>query len=1255
MKLAITMKIYRVLMHARRNSKVIVSPIIPIFLDILALFSLEPLTWMFAAFLILASGYSFHLFLKKIFSSEDNNFINIPPLSIMMLTGAYLLLNYLPIPISRVSFLLLLGLLTSVMLTLSTLPIRIPKGVSKSIIVQTKSTVTRERFFVKARNLFIIVFIILFLITLMTISANAAFLFLVWPSSLPIFVKSLSPFLQIILSVILGVPLTIVFWVLLIDPRLISYRTLSRRIINVGESLKDEHSNTSHVLSYMMPSAILSLVLALLPNIIGFLPPGFDTPFHILYLKSLYSNHFAFPFAVPGRLRGARPAPYISMASIMYALGVDYTVAYQIFVITTYVLTTVAFFLLVSKLSNLRAASLASTFFCISLPALGMTTGLAPQLYGLFLFLMSLTFLLTPNRDGSHIVKFIIIAVLMILTHDFVFLLFYWVIATLLLLEVTYSFINRIFRERFVSIIKLLVLCISPFIIALPYLIKFLRIYFVRFPVTSTISSNNLNSPDLIHLLHSSLPVFWSPNGWFGPTLIFLCVFGVYTIIKHNTKQHMEKGVNGMVVISGVLFGLFLLLWFLTISGVFPFLADDPRRAIQLLIFPASYGISVFALNRPNNILKTRGSLISRVFSALNLKTCIIIAFISILLFSSIQYSMGIYPNIFYSPGAPAALPMSIKEFCFDWYETILWMKERGLSGTVINDGTFGVWPSVNTNMTTVIFWSYNEAQIWRPTPFWEKRIALNTSGYFDPLFLLDFASKYNLTMPLYIVDSYGLLGNAFPKTSQPILDRMLDKIYESGGQGKEKVILYCLDKIPAWLLYNITVNRSCVPQGTIIGALKFDGNDDYVSLGNVLNLDEKDFTIELWVKTNSKNNLLISKIGSLAYPGWGVGISVNGHLIGTIHGAQGAEYGTSSPNDGTVVNDGTWHHIAVVFDRNGNMTRYVDGVVDGSQVDISGESSSVDNIKDFRIAARNHTEPSYFEGVIDEVRVYNRALSVTEISGHYSDNDAHMNENGLVLYLPFDEDTRDRSGWENHGIIYGAISTSDSPLWEEYTNQDSVTLQPNYDAEKNIWEFRMNVTDGQFYTIYNISKQLTFVKISPQPSELEYLKNGLRFSGDPSMMYTLTFQSEAPYLNYVWREDIFQAGWWNEGDGNFSSLDGEAILRLKVEGREAFEQIFHTLKPEIFEEETEYFISICQESSSTNATPYSYTIAVRLWNQEREELLYQKLPQYKDCKGYIVTIPKDVAQNAAKIGLLLYGRYNGEYEWRIDSIIIAH
>jgi hypothetical protein len=78
---------------------------------------------------------------------------------------------------------------------------------------------------------------------------------------------------------------------------------------------------------------------------------------------------------------------------------------------------------------------------------------------------------------------------------------------------------------------------------------------------------------------------------------------------------------------------------------------------------------------------------------------------------------------------------------------------------------------------------------------------------------------------------------------------------------------------------------------------------------------------------------------------------------------------------------DNTWHHIVVTVDRSGNMELFTDGISRGT-VDIS--AASVPTISGFQ-AGRFESGTIYYTGLVDEIGVWSRVLTSTEISDLYN------------------------------------------------------------------------------------------------------------------------------------------------------------------------------------------------------------------------------------------------------------------------------
>ncbi|HEY4496978.1 MAG TPA: LamG-like jellyroll fold domain-containing protein [Candidatus Paceibacterota bacterium] len=175
---------------------------------------------------------------------------------------------------------------------------------------------------------------------------------------------------------------------------------------------------------------------------------------------------------------------------------------------------------------------------------------------------------------------------------------------------------------------------------------------------------------------------------------------------------------------------------------------------------------------------------------------------------------------------------------------------------------------------------------------------------------------------------------------------------------------------------------------GRIGGALSFDGVNDYVSfssgsLFNIIPGEVKTFTI--WFKgslDSSRDSTILWQDGNCI--GWSSHMSSAGGLRAVLHtGNSGCTgYSTYSLNSTINYDDDKWHFAVTVVDRpNLLMTLYVDGVTRGTvAIDnaLSGTGGSA------RIGTNwNNTTP--FNGLVDDIRIYNRALSASEIEAIYN------------------------------------------------------------------------------------------------------------------------------------------------------------------------------------------------------------------------------------------------------------------------------
>jgi hypothetical protein len=167
--------------------------------------------------------------------------------------------------------------------------------------------------------------------------------------------------------------------------------------------------------------------------------------------------------------------------------------------------------------------------------------------------------------------------------------------------------------------------------------------------------------------------------------------------------------------------------------------------------------------------------------------------------------------------------------------------------------------------------------------------------------------------------------------------------------------------------------------EGKVNGGLEFDGVDDYVSIADPasgeLDFGTGDFSASLWFKTSNCNENFMYKRTSGGV-GWFLHIDTACKPYGYIN-----EVFTGYVN--TEVNDGQWHNYIAVFDRSGNYYGYIDGKLEKT-TDISSELlTSVNTTIPFYIGS--YGSNYRFNGKIDDVRIYNYALTAEQIKEVYN------------------------------------------------------------------------------------------------------------------------------------------------------------------------------------------------------------------------------------------------------------------------------
>jgi hypothetical protein len=163
---------------------------------------------------------------------------------------------------------------------------------------------------------------------------------------------------------------------------------------------------------------------------------------------------------------------------------------------------------------------------------------------------------------------------------------------------------------------------------------------------------------------------------------------------------------------------------------------------------------------------------------------------------------------------------------------------------------------------------------------------------------------------------------------------------------------------------------------GYVGGALEFDGIDDYVSTHFILDPADGSFSVFAWIKGEAPGRVIISQadraVGRTVHLGsmWLSTDTFEGRLITRL---MDVPFGVLESE--SVITDGQWHHVGLVYDLDAlHRNLYVDGVkvaVDsGYVVGVPSDGGL------YMGAAKDLNTGSFFSGLIDDVRIYNRAVT---------------------------------------------------------------------------------------------------------------------------------------------------------------------------------------------------------------------------------------------------------------------------------------
>ncbi|MEX0931437.1 MAG: LamG domain-containing protein, partial [Candidatus Paceibacterota bacterium] len=286
--------------------------------------------------------------------------------------------------------------------------------------------------------------------------------------------------------------------------------------------------------------------------------------------------------------------------------------------------------------------------------------------------------------------------------------------------------------------------------------------------------------------------------------------------------------------------------------------------------------------------------------------------------------------------------------------------------------------------------------------------------------------------------------------------------------------------------------------EGKIGQALGFDGNDDYVSISDdASQRPQNTISLSTWVRFESLTSTVVGiapeglqyiifkrNNNSSCFEGYVLSKSTGNNLLFEITkegtGCTGAI--SSDAVSSTAVTTGRWYHVVGTFDGQ-TMKIYIDGVLEDTQEHAYDLTLSTQAL---RFGSTQQSYDGFLSGDLDETRIYNRALSASEISALYTSGQATLARtpvlvaDGLVGHWTFDgpdvnwsaNTVTDKSGTGNTGTLLN-MSTTTSPVEGRIGQALEFDGVDDYASVPNSTSLNMSTTNA--FTISLWVKMLEF------------------------------------------------------------------------------------------------------------------------------------------------------------------------------------
>lgn len=205
--------------------------------------------------------------------------------------------------------------------------------------------------------------------------------------------------------------------------------------------------------------------------------------------------------------------------------------------------------------------------------------------------------------------------------------------------------------------------------------------------------------------------------------------------------------------------------------------------------------------------------------------------------------------------------------------------------------------------------------------------------------------------------------------------------------------------------------------------AVAFNGTSSHLDIDNSAQLNSPATTVSFWINVGAlpgQGEVFVASFGGWQER-WKISLPSHGKIVWTTNHTNGIS--DMDAGDGNELQSGEWKHLVFVHDGAQDKI-YMDGAVIATK-DVVGDLNAT--TMPLGLGYSPIDNGLFFDGSLDEVRIYNYALDDQAIADLYAEQSMNpANPTTLVAHYPFAGDANDATQFGNHARVQGATTTVD-------------------------------------------------------------------------------------------------------------------------------------------------------------------------------------------------------------------------------------